>query len=261
MNNKVLDERSFNYFRVDNEFVDQQVKKCGWQGMIVYISLCRHANKKGTCYPSINYIARELGVDRKTIMKGIDLLAERKIITIKKTIRKDGGQSNNVYSLIDKRYWLADDIEDNPQSTTRTTPSVLEGLPLVPEKDSKNTNNNNTNNKEQAETSSAVSVEEITENLVEHSKEIQEIFKLFYEINPTINFGNKTQRKAAEEMIKKFGAEKTTKTVEFAISVQGKRYAPTITNPLELKNNMGKLLTYYKREQEPVKSSMPVFNL
>lgn len=261
MKNKILDERSFNYFRVDNEFIDQQVKKCGWQGLIVYTSLCRHFNKKGTCYPSINYIARELGVDRKTIMKGINLLVERKIITIKKTVRKDGGQSNNVYSLIDKRYWLTDDIEDIPQSTTRTTPSVSEGLPPVHDKDSKNTNNNNTNNKEQAETSSAVSVEETVENLVEHSKETQEIFKLFYEINPTINFGNKTQRKATEEMIKKFGVEKTINTVKFAISVQGKRYAPTITNPLELKNNMGRLITYYKREQEPVKNSMPVFNL
>lgn len=93
----------------------------------------------------------------------------------------------------------------------------------------------------------------------EHSKEIQEIFNLFYEINPTINFGNKTQRSAAEDMIKKFGAEKTINTVKFAISVQGKRYAPTITNPLELKNNMGKLLVYNKREQEPVKGSMPIF--
>lgn len=95
----------------------------------------------------------------------------------------------------------------------------------------------------------------------EHSKEIQEIFNLFYEINPTINFGNKTQRKSAEEMIKKFGYERTIGTVKFAISVQGRKYAPTITNPLELKNNMGKLLTYYKREQEPSKGSMPIFKL
>jgi len=97
--------------------------------------------------------------------------------------------------------------------------------------------------------------------VVEHSKEIQEIFNLFYKINPTINFGNKTQRKAAEDMIKSFGPEKTINTAKFAISVQGNRYAPTITTPLELKNNMGKLLVFNKREQSPSKGSMPIFKL
>ena len=100
-----------------------------------------------------------------------------------------------------------------------------------------------------------------SEVVKEHSQEIQEIFNLFYEINPTINFGNKTQRKAAEELIHKFGVEKTMGTVKFAISIQGKRYAPTITNPLELKNNLAKLLSYHKREQEPVKGSAPIFKV
>lgn len=113
-----------------------------------------------------------------------------------------------------------------------------------------------------AKQSFADTVEPLIEPLVEpieHSKEIQEILNLFYEINPTLNFGNKTQRKAAEDLINKFGFEKTINTVRFSNSIQGKRYAPTITTPLELKNNLSKLMIYYKREQEPDKGVVPDF--
>lgn len=101
----------------------------------------------------------------------------------------------------------------------------------------------------------------LKEPLKEHLQEIQKILDIFYRVNPTLNFGNNTQRKAALELVKKFGAEKTINTAEFATSIHGKRYAPVITTPLELKNNMGKLLAYYKREQEPVRGVMPIFNL
>jgi len=100
-----------------------------------------------------------------------------------------------------------------------------------------------------------------TEVVKEHSQDIQKMLDTFYEVNPTLNFGNKTVRAAALEMIKKFGAEKAINTAKFATSIQGQKYAPVITTPLELKNNMGKLLAYYKREKEPAKGSMPVFNL
>jgi hypothetical protein len=93
----------------------------------------------------------------------------------------------------------------------------------------------------------------------EHSKEIQEVLNIFYEINPTLNFGNTTQRKTAEELIKKFGYEKTINTVRYAVSIQGKPYTPTITTPTELKNNMAKLMIYYKRELEPKKGVVPNF--
>lgn len=87
--------------------------------------------------------------------------------------------------------------------------------------------------------------------VVNPPNEINEIFRLFYEsVNPLVPFNNKTQRDAAEELIKKFGFEKVKQMTEYAISIQGKDYTPTITTPLQLKNKFGDLIVYYKRENE-----------
>lgn len=79
-------------------------------------------------------------------------------------------------------------------------------------------------------------------------KQINELLKEFEPINPIINYGNKTQRKALEDMVKKFGFEKMLNTIKFAISIQGKKYAPIITTPIQLKNKLGELLVYHKKE-------------
>jgi len=81
--------------------------------------------------------------------------------------------------------------------------------------------------------------------------EINQIFNIFYKsINPTINFGNKTNRKAIEDLIKKMGFEKTLNTVNYAVKVQGEKYAPTITTPYQLYNKLGDLMVYYLRNKK-----------
>lgn len=76
------------------------------------------------------------------------------------------------------------------------------------------------------------------------------ILEKFYGINPTLNFGNKTQRKAVEYLVKKFGEEKITKLADYAVSIYGKSYSPTITDPLQLKNKLSALLAFYKKEED-----------
>lgn len=83
------------------------------------------------------------------------------------------------------------------------------------------------------------------ENL-EH-KQIVEIFDLFKKINPMINFGHKTNRQAIQDMIKKFGFDKILATVKYSNSIQGKKYAPTITTPYHLKNKLGELRIYFEK--------------
>ena len=80
----------------------------------------------------------------------------------------------------------------------------------------------------------------------EHSsQDIQQVFDIFYKtINPTINFGHKTSRTAADFMVKKFGIEKTCQFAKFACDVQGRKFAPTITTPLQLKEKLSALRTY-----------------
>lgn len=80
------------------------------------------------------------------------------------------------------------------------------------------------------------------------SSQVNELMGIFYKINPGLNFGNKTQRGAMEWMIEKWGLEKARNTVEFACTVQGQQYAPTITSPLQLKNKIGDLTTFFKKQ-------------
>jgi len=77
---------------------------------------------------------------------------------------------------------------------------------------------------------------------------INNLLDAFKKINPTINFGNTTQRKCLDEIVEKFGYEKTLKTIEYAVSVQGQKFAPTITTPYQLKNKLGDLMVFYKKE-------------
>lgn len=81
------------------------------------------------------------------------------------------------------------------------------------------------------------------------SREITEIFEIFQKINPTINYGNKTQRLAVSEMIKKIGFQKTKDSALYAVSIQSQQYAPTITTPYQLKTKLGDLIAYHSKEK------------
>ncbi len=79
-------------------------------------------------------------------------------------------------------------------------------------------------------------------------EEINQIFSIFEKtINPTINYGNTTQRNAIETLISKIGFDKTAGAAKYAISIQTDRYAPTITTPIQLLNKYGELRGYYAK--------------
>jgi len=79
-------------------------------------------------------------------------------------------------------------------------------------------------------------------------REISKIIALFHKtINPVIEFGNKTQRNACQFLIEKFGYEKTEKMSKYAISIQGEKYAPTVTSPWDLKQKLAKVFVFYKK--------------
>lgn len=209
---------------------------------IVYGLISSLTNEKGYCWASNKYIGDLLNLSESQISRVIGELAEERLLI--SDVERNYKRKIQLVIKIGGYAKIARGYAENSKGGTQKPQD----------------NNIKEYYKDNIDTAKHSFAEEV-KPVVEHSKEIQEIFNLFYEINPTINFGNKTQRKATEDMIKKFGAEKTINTVKFAISVQGNRYAPTITNPLELKNNMGKLLVFNKREQEPAKGSMPTFKL
>jgi hypothetical protein len=79
--------------------------------------------------------------------------------------------------------------------------------------------------------------------------EINLLINEFKTINPTINFGNKTYRSSLRDLIKKLGLDQTRAIIQYAVSVQGKPYTPTITNPYQLKIKLGDLKVYAEKQK------------
>jgi len=61
---------------------------------------------------------------------------------------------------------------------------------------------------------------------------VSQVMKSFYDLGNTgLNFGNKTERSAAKWLVEKYGLEKSLNTINYAFSIQGKKFAPVITTP------------------------------
>jgi len=83
----------------------------------------------------------------------------------------------------------------------------------------------------------------------EQSSQVQKVLEIFYKINPTLNWGNKTNRSAAAEMIKKFGLDATLKMAQQIVDVQGEQYAPVATNPYKMKEKLAEFKIYFDKEK------------
>jgi hypothetical protein len=70
------------------------------------------------------------------------------------------------------------------------------------------------------------------------------VMEKFYEFNPGLNFGNKTQRKATEDLIKKFTLENLIGMVEWYKTKMSDKYCPTATTPLAFKEKIGDIKVY-----------------
>jgi len=97
----VRDLRKKDKFVVDDQFLNGYAKFVGIYAVGVYSSLCRHANKKQKCWPSIEKIKQELDIGRNSIIQAIKRLSFWNII---KKIRV-GKKLTNRYYLVDKSEW------------------------------------------------------------------------------------------------------------------------------------------------------------
>lgn len=199
---------------------------------------------------SLSQFSMATGLRRATVCRAINKLKLMGIIT-----QKDNGIAN-IYRIL-KDY-----------DTWKPLPKKIISPKIITQKDNDHYPKRESALPKKRHTITTITKDTITKDIGtseqgSHNQEflIKEIFKTFYENgNKGINFSNKTERLAAEWLIKEFGLEKTVNTIKFALRVSGQPYAPVITTPFQLKNNIAKLIAYYKREQEPKKGSVPKFN-
>jgi hypothetical protein len=135
---RIRDLRQKEKYVMDDEYMNGYARLCGWQATITYCSLCRHANKDQFCFPSLELMAEENGVDRKTIMKGLQSLQEWNIVQVQKERTAAGTYRNNTYILVDKSQWKPKPSQV-PEKDMDTEPCPSGGLDQVPEKDHKET--------------------------------------------------------------------------------------------------------------------------
>lgn len=147
---------------------------------------------------------------------GISLVSANKLINklISKKLVKKTSESH--YKCITKF---------NTTVKESLTPSVKESL----------TNNNNTNNKNN------------------NKLEIDSLLKKFEEVdvkNKTY-YGNTTQRKACDFLLKEYGEDRVLKVIDFYLQAKKSeaQYLPVITSPFELKEKWSKLADFVRRNK------------
>jgi len=200
--------------------------------------------KKGECHTSYEEIMRYTGASKAQIDHCVRYLKSATMIATRKATR---GFFVNVLKFA--QYQDKNEIKKEVKATRKATTKAKEKRHKSDTiKNNDNNDNNESNNILRAKPESEVFTEEqIREK--ELNKNIQEVIDLFYNsINPNINYGNKTTRSACKFLIDKYGIDATKKATEYAISIQGQPYSPTITTPHELKEKMSKLILYKQKE-------------
>lgn len=203
---------------------------------LLYGEITALCNERGHCWANNNYFSELYGVDDKTISRWISSLVKAKFIRVE--VLKDEGFKRKIWiTPSDEKITRGGRKDHYPSDQKVTTPS-----------DEKITHNNTSIN----------NTDNITSNqpaeLATAEKEmspVMQIFEVFYRsVNPTINYGNRTSRSAAEFLIGKYGLEKTVSIAKYACSVQTEQYAPTITTPYQLKEKLAALIKFNATQQK-----------
>lgn len=132
------------------------------------------------------------------------------------------------------KYQALENYTSTSSSTSKAQEKHIESTPIN-NKTNKTKNDNNVN------------------TLQAEPAGIAPLMKEFEELNPTLNYGNTTQRKACKELIEKFGLEKTIATLNYYKTIRNQKFSPVITTPYQLQQKMGELLTFYNKEQSKSK--------
>lgn len=117
----VRDLRDKHFFVIDDAYLNGYAKFLGTTTTCVYISLCRHADKNQTCFPSEKLMGEELGVKERTVRRSVRVLRDWRIIGIKQKKSKSGKFLHNEYCLYDKSVWRNKPKDTNVPRTPKDT--------------------------------------------------------------------------------------------------------------------------------------------
>ena len=101
----VRDLRKKQFFMLDDIYLNGYARFLDAHTTVVYLSLCRHADKEQSCFASQKLIAQEHNIGERTVRDKIKLLEAWNIIRVERIRSDDGKWLNNTYFLVDKDEW------------------------------------------------------------------------------------------------------------------------------------------------------------
>ena len=81
------------------------------------------------------------------------------------------------------------------------------------------------------------------------NEQVTSLFSLFKSVNDKIELWNPIQRNVIKGMLKVMSYEEAKDMIEYAVSIQGKEYAPTISCPSDLRYKQDKISNYAERNK------------
>ena len=182
---------------------------------------------------SISFIAKGTGLKRRAVCRAVERLVTKRLIVREESIIR-----------LNKNYdeWVV----------TKRSPSVQTDTPPVSKRRTEVVTKRSPNKeriKETPDSKEIISIATPSEGFADSGAEINKILSHFQmKLNPTLNYGNKTQRDAVKQLLRILGADKLLRTIDYAASVQSEQFAPIITTPYQLKEKMAQLTSYYQKQ-------------
>ena len=150
MSIQIRDRRKFSYTRIENLIIDN-VEMFDKNDLLCYMVLCRFANNETSdCFPSYKTIAEKMRVSVKTAINAIKSLESKGIIHIENRKDSKGGDTSNLYTILNFEDKIAKKEENKKASSTaideaqNQVNSKSNYNKSIPQKDKKDTKKNKT---------------------------------------------------------------------------------------------------------------------
>lgn len=173
------------------------------------------------------------------------IIKEGQVLTGRKELSEKTGIPESSIERILKV--LENEHQIEQQKTTKFRLITVINWKEYQNKDSK-TNNKRTTSEQQADTNKNDKKVKNDKNI--NPPGVQEIMNLFYEINPSLNFGSPFERKACASMLAKWPLESVKAMAIQVIACQSEdRYAPRATTPSKMWTKIGEFQAYFKSKK------------
>ena len=195
----------------------------------------RYAGENGKCFATQETLMKQLGIGRQILLKSLKYLSEHNWI---EAIGTSKGKTRPIKTYKVNDIWQENITyyEDNRKIPSETAVSFKQEIPSETTRDT--VQNDTKIPSETAVEEEPVKEEPIKKNHPDSNPEIAEVINLFKDINPSYKnwFGNKTQRKAAADLLEAHGLEKVKKAVSLVARTNSIPYITSITSPYMLES-------------------------